>query len=271
MRDTNEADFIGGIPEFYDRGLGPVLFADYAVQMAEWVAKAAPARVLETAAGTGIVTRALHEKMPKAALTVTDLNEPMLGVARGKVPAESGVTFQAADAQALPFADGSFDAVVCQFGIMFYPDKAKGYAEALRVLKPGGRYFFSVWDTHRYNTFAGLTNALIQRTFPSDPPSFYSVPFSSAAIDPIKEALQEAGFGGISIEVWEIRKAVADLDMFARGLIFGNPVVDQIRARASVTPQQMHAELVELLAREFGGERPVVPLQTIAYSAIKPA
>ena len=269
--DNNSAEFVGSIPDLYDRGLGPVIFADYAAEMAQRVAALAPARVLETAAGTGIVTRALRDRLPAStALTATDLNEPMLAIAQRKFTGDDGVVFRAADAQALPFADNLFDAMVCQFGIMFYPDRAKGYAEALRVLQPGGRYFFSVWDAHRYNAFARITNALISRTFPDNPPTFYSVPFGCAAIDPIKEALIDAGFTGISVDVLPIDKRVDDLDLFVRGLISGNPVVDQIRARGRTTPAAMETELAETFKRELGTDPTVVPLQSIFYSAVKP-
>jgi ubiquinone/menaquinone biosynthesis C-methylase UbiE len=135
----NAANFVGSIPEHYDRALGPVIFADFAHEMARQAAASAPQRVLETCAGTGIVTRRLRDRLPAdTKLTVTDLNPPMLEVARAKFTAGEAVEFQPADATALPFPDQSFDAVVCQFGVMFFPDKAKSYREAFRVLKPGG-------------------------------------------------------------------------------------------------------------------------------------
>jgi ubiquinone/menaquinone biosynthesis C-methylase UbiE len=268
--DSNAAEFVGSIPDFYDRGLGPVLFADYAAMMAERVAAFAPRNVLETATGTGIVTRALRDRLPATTvITATDLNPPMLAIANAKFTA-SEVSFAIADAQALAFADGRFDAVVCQFGIMFYPDKAKATREAFRVLAPGGRYFFSVWDAHRYNSFARVTDTLIKRHFPDNPPSFYAVPFSSAAIDPIKGDLLDAGFINPSIDVVRIDKTIVDLELFVRGLIFGNPLVDQIRARGTVSPEQLYSATVEALADELGRSPSVAPLQTIFYSAIKP-
>jgi ubiquinone/menaquinone biosynthesis C-methylase UbiE len=161
------AGFIGTIPQHYDQGLGPMIFVDYAADIARRVASANPARVLETAAGTGIVTRKLRDAFSKdARLTATDLNPPMLEVARAKFHAGEQVEFRPADAVALPFADGSFDAVVCQFGIMFFPDKAKSCFEVFRVLAPGGRYVFSVWDSHRYNPFGRLAHEVAGRFSP---------------------------------------------------------------------------------------------------------
>ena len=150
LRD-DQSDFVSSIPEHYDRNLGPIIFTDYAADIARRAAAGKPAKVLETAAGTGIVTRALRDHLPAGTrLTATDLNEPMLDVARTKFRAGEQVEFQPADALALPFADGSFDTVVCQFGVMFFPDKDQSYREVYRVLTPGGRYLFNIWDSHRY-------------------------------------------------------------------------------------------------------------------------
>jgi Methylase involved in ubiquinone/menaquinone biosynthesis len=184
----NEAAFVGSIPQHYDQGLGPLIFVDYAADIARRAAALKPARVLETAAGTGIVTRKLRDALPADThLTVTDLNAPMLEVARAKFKPGEQVAFQPADATALPFDDGSFDAIVCQFGMMFYPDKEKSYREAYRLLTPGGTYLFSVWDSHRYNPFGRIANDNAKKFFPADPPQFYNVPYSCHQIDPIKE------------------------------------------------------------------------------------
>ena len=270
--DKNDAQFVGSIPDYYDSGLGPVLFADFAADMARRVAALAPRRVLETAAGTGIVSRAMRDRLPAdARLTVTDLNPPMLEIARRKFTAGELVEVQPADAQALPFGDAAFDAMVCQFGIMFYPDKPKSYREAMRVLRPGGTYLFSVWDAHSQNGFARITERLIRQVFPVDPPGFYRVPFSCSEIDPIKEALVEAGFSGLSIDVLRIDKPVSELKPFAEGLILGNPLVDQIRARSGVAPDEMVAALVDALGHEFGTDPATIPLHTITYAARKAA
>ena len=185
-------------------------------------------------------------------LTATDLNPPMLDLARAKFGPGEQVGFQPADAVALPFADRSFDAVVCQFGVMFFPDRAKSFSEAYRVLAPGGRYLLSVWDSHRYNPFGRLAHEVAARFFPADPPQFYSVPFSCHQIDPIKELLIAAGFGDIDIAVIGQERELPDVAHFARAAVFGNPLIDQIRARGGVDPERVVEALEEEFRREFG-------------------
>jgi ubiquinone/menaquinone biosynthesis C-methylase UbiE len=146
--------FSGSIPSIYDRYLGPLIFEPYAQDLANRLSDLHAERVLETAAGSGIVTRALLRSLPaSASIVATDLNQPMLDHAAKQV-SSSRVSWQKADAQALPFPDGAFDAVVCQFGVMFFPDKQKAYREARRVLKPGGHFVFNVWDSIEYNEAA---------------------------------------------------------------------------------------------------------------------
>jgi ubiquinone/menaquinone biosynthesis C-methylase UbiE len=264
----NSADFSGNIPENYDSGMGPVIFAGYATDMARRVALSSPFHVLETAAGTGIVTRALRDAIsPGAHLTATDLNAGMGDIARTKFRSDERVIFQEADATALPFADASFDVVVCQFGVMFFPDKNKSYREVHRVLVPGGRYLFSVWDSHRYNAFGRIAHEVIGSFFPSDPPKFYDVPFSYCNIDPIKEALIASGFGDIVVSVVQLQRRVSDFSSFARGIVFGNPVIDQIRQRGGVEPAKIQQAVALAMRDEFGGEPSMMPIQAIVFEA----
>jgi SAM-dependent methyltransferase len=262
------ADFTGSIPAFYDHGLGPVFFANFADDIARRVAASAPTLVLEIAAGTGIVTRRLRDLLlPEAHLTATDLNPPMLEVARGKFRADEAVEFEPADATALPFPDASFDAVVCQFGVMFFPDKDKGHHEAHRVLASGGRYLFSVWDSHRHNPIGRLITDIMAEFFPHDPPQFYQVPFSYHRIDPIKDSLEATGFSDLGIAVVTLKKTVPDVATYARALVLGNPLIEQIRARGSVDPEQVIESLAEAIPREFGTDPVRLPLQAIVFEA----
>jgi SAM-dependent methyltransferase len=227
--------------------------------------------VLETAAGTGIVTRALRDRLEAgAALTVTDLNAPMLEIARAKFKPDEHVAFQPADATALPFGDAGFDAVVCQFGIMFFPDKPKSFREVHRVLKPGGSYFFSVWDSHRYNPFARIAHEVAGGALPKDPPQFYAVPVSCHAIDPVKAWVLDAGFTDLTISVIPLEKTIPDSAAFARALVFGNPLNEQIKERGG-DPEQVVETILTELRRTFGADPGRMPLQAILYSARKPA
>lgn len=267
---SEAARFVGSIPQYYDEGLGPLIFEDYAADIAQRVTAGGPRRVLETAAGTGIVTRALRDALPAdARLTATDLNPPMLEIARAKFRPGEQVAFEAADATALPFADDSFDVVVCQFGAMFFPDKDASYRDVYRVLAPGGRYVFNVWDSHRYNPFGRITHEVVGSFFPADPPQFMKTPFSYA-FDPIKDSMVAAGFSDISVAVVRLEKEIPDAAAFARGLVYGSPLIDQIGSRGDVDPQRIFEAVTNALRREFGADPGRMPLQALVVSGSVP-
>ena len=170
---TTDKLFAGSIPEIYDRFMVPLIFEPYARDLAGRLANVQPRDVLETAAGTGVLTRAIAAKLPRQArIVATDLNQPMLDHAAAQEQAPRRITWRQADALALPFEDQSFDAVACQFGAMFFPDKVQGYKEARRVLKPGGHFFFNVWDEIAENEFADVVTETLATIFPNDPPRF---------------------------------------------------------------------------------------------------
>ena len=267
---TNDAaGFTGDIPQHYDEGLGPLLFVDYADDIARRAAAYAPKRVLEIAAGTGIVTRRLYEVIPQAEILATDLNLPMLQWAAKKFKwTDPRVSFRPADATQLPFADNMCEMIVCQFGVMFYPDKERSYRETHRVLAPGGHYIFNVWDSHRYNPVGRMAHEIAASFFPDDPPQFYNVPFGYHAIDPIKESLLAAGFTDLKIAVVKKEHKLTDAAARARGMILGNPIVDQIKARGNVDPDTVVAAAKAALEREFATKP--IPLQAIVFDARKP-
>jgi ubiquinone/menaquinone biosynthesis C-methylase UbiE len=268
LSDRNEANFTGSVPEFYDRNLGPVIFEGYAAEMARKAAAHAPQRVLELAAGTGIVTRQLRRALPpESRLVATDLNPPMLDIARAKFTDRDDVAFRPADATALPFDDASFDLVVCQFGVMFFPDRPKSYREVRRVLAGAGRYLFSVWDALQHNPFGRVAFDAVARFFPGDPPQFYQVPFGHHRIDEIRAELSAAGFTDIRAHVLRREEPNVDPDAFARGLVLGNPLAEQIRARGTVRVETVIDGVAAALRDSLGLPGRALPMQVIFLEA----
>jgi ubiquinone/menaquinone biosynthesis C-methylase UbiE len=222
-----DAAFAGSIPALYDRYLGPLLFAPHAADIAARAAALGPRRILETAAGTGIVTEALARALPHSEIVATDLNQAMLDVAAGRVGAPN-VSFQPADAQALPFADGRFDLVVCQFGVMFFPDRVAAYREARRVLRPGGRFLFSAWDRIEMNPVTATVGGAIAARFPEHAESFYRrVPFGYHDQALIQADLRQAGFTEIAVETVALTSRLIARDA-AIGLVQGTPLRAEI-------------------------------------------
>jgi len=248
------ARFVGSIPENYDRGLGPVLFADWALNVARQVAQSDPKSVLELAAGTGIVTRALRDELAHdCELVVTDLNSPMLEVAQEKFQPGELIRFEQADATALQYANDSFDYVICQFGVMFFPDKKASHTDVLRVLKPGGTYLFTLWDSFEANTFAGAIHETITRLFPDDPPGFYKVPYGYHDADEIQSLTSAAGFPRVTVERAALNVKIASAKGFAEGLVFGNPLYEEVIDRGG-DPAELCTALEETIRHDIGDE-----------------
>src|SRR6266496_861400 len=258
------------MPLFYDQGLGPVYFVDFAEDIARRAAALEPLRVLEVAAGTGIVSRRLRDLLPaKARLVVTDMNPAMIDVARAKFGPEEEVDFQPANALSLPFRDEDFDALICQFGVMFFPDKEKAYHEAYRVLASGGHYFFSIWDSELHNPAARLLKDIVARFCPVDTPRFAGVAHAYHRIDPVRDLLDTVGFTGVNVSVVSIQKVVEDAYSLARGQIYGSPLFDEFRLRG-VDTQTVVDAFTEVLQREFGNRPTRVPLRAIVFEARRP-
>jgi ubiquinone/menaquinone biosynthesis C-methylase UbiE len=245
--------FSGSIPEIYDRLMVPLIFEPYARDLAGRVAKANPGRVLETAAGTGVLTRALAAQLPaNAHVTATDLNDPMLAQAKARL-SDPRVAWRQADALALPFDGGSFDAVVCQFGAMFFPDRIKGFAEARRVLKPGGQFFFNVWDKIADNEFADVVTQALADVFPHDPPRFMArTPHGYYDQDRIRGDLKAAGFTDVAIDAVEHKSPAPSPREPAVAYCQGTPLRSEIEARGAPGLQAATERAVETLARRFG-------------------
>jgi len=257
--------FAGSIPARYDHSLGPLLFEPYAKIVAERASAFAPGRILETAAGTGIVTEALHCTLPEAEIVATDLNQAMLDVASRKIQSDR-VRFQAADALDLPFADGEFDLVVCQFGVMFYPDKVRGNAEARRVLRNGGHYLVAIWDELDRNPVSQAISRAVAAEFPADPPRFIErAPFSYADKDRIERDLRSAGFTDIAVETVPIASRV-DAHEAAYGMCCGSPLTAEIEERGPGAVERA-AKAAEAALADYDGKD--VPMSAILVSARK--
>ena len=266
MADTSTR-FEGTNPEAYHRFLGPMFFGPYAKDLAARVARHAPASVLEIACGTGIVTSALAALLPDAAIVATDLNQPMIDFARGVVPAHPHLSWQQADACALPFPDGGFDAVLMQFGMMFVPDKALALREARRVLRAGGRLHFNVWDRMEANPTAAATRDTMSRLLPGDWSSFYEVPFGLNDRELLRQLVAGAGFGDLALETVTLEARAPSARAAAIGLVTGSPALAAIREHGVSDPEPIIDAVATAIARE-GGTAPFrVPMQAIVISA----
>ncbi|RWX76058.1 methyltransferase domain-containing protein [Neorhizobium lilium] len=246
--------FAGSIPAIYQRCLVPMIFEPYARDMADRAARLGPTKILEIAVGTGVVTRALAARLGNAAdITATDLNQPMLDIAASLQNGQDRVTFRQADALSLPFDEESFDLAVCQFGVMFFPDKLQSYREARRVLQPGGSYIFSVWDGLAGNEFVSTAQAALERHFAEDPPKFMErSPHGYHDTRAIENTVREAGFSKVSIETVEkMARADSALDA-ATGYCQGNPLRMEIEARAPGELQAVTEMVASALAERFG-------------------
>jgi ubiquinone/menaquinone biosynthesis C-methylase UbiE len=246
--------FAGSIPEIYDRLLVPLIFEAYASDLADRLAKGQPRDVLETAAGTGALSRAIASRLPAhARIVATDLNQAMLDRAAARQAHDSRVSWRQADATALPFEDQAFDAVACQFGVMFLPDKVQGYKEARRVLKPRGHFLFNVWDRIWENDFARVVTEALAVLFPQDPPCFMArTPHGYHDVAKIDEELTAAGFTSISVETrGDTSRATSPRDV-ALAYCQGTPLRNEIEARDALRLEEATQIATEALARQFG-------------------
>ena len=268
----SDSVFTGKIPELYDRLMGPMLFQPYAAALARRLQDLTAGHVLETAAGTGIVTRALAAVLPPdVAITATDLNQPMLDHAAAQPGAER-VVWRQADAQALPFPDGGFDAVVCQFGVIFFPDKAAGFREAFRVLKPGGQFLFNVWSELELSPIPHAVDAAVAARFPADPPHFIArTPHGYNDITAIRAALDAAGFVRVHTERRTERSHAVSARHAAMAFCQGSPLRGEIEARDAGRLDEVTAATAGALAARFGDGPIDAPMQAIIFSCFKPA
>jgi ubiquinone/menaquinone biosynthesis C-methylase UbiE len=247
-----ELRFTGSVPEKYEALMVPLIFRPYAEELARRARALHPGRVLETAAGTGAVTRALRDALPDAEIVASDLNQPMLDVNSART-ASDRVRFVQADAMDLPFEDATFDLVVCQFGAMFFPDKVRGHSEARRVLRQGGRYLLAIWDRIERNPLTDIAQQVLIDCFPDDPPLFMREgPFGYSDPLRIEQDLHDAGFHTVEIETVELRSRSPSAREAATALCFGTPMGMEIDDRAPGSLDRVF-EAVERAFEPFEG------------------
>ncbi len=265
---SNDQMFVGSIPSNYDRYMRPLIFETYAQDLAKRVLKLRPSRILETAAGTGVVTALIAKVLRDGEkMVATDINSTMLDIAKTTI-SNSAISFQQADATALPFPDGSFDLVVCQFGVMFFPDKLQGYKEAFRVLRKGGTFLFNVWDKLEVNELAALCSATVASLFPQSPPNFMAtLPHGYYDVEGIRKTLAEAGFEEIAAEVLPKRSRAPLAQEAAMAYCQGTPMRSEIEAR-DPTKLQLATDLTaKAIADKFGTGAIDAGIQAIVFTA----
>ena len=265
-----DAAFAGSIPENYDRYIVPLIFEGYAQDIARRAAVLSPAFVLETAAGSGVVPRALAPALsPAATYVVTDLNQPMLDHAAAQQGADPRISWSTADAQALPFGDAAFDLVCCQFGVMFLPERQRGYREARRVLRSGGRFLFNVWDRIEENVFANdVTNAL-EEAFPNDPPRFLArTPHGYHDTALIRSELEAVGFTNVVIETRAEQSRAPSPQVVALAYCQGTPLRNEIEARAPDGLEAATNHAAAEIARRHGQGPVAAKIQAHVITAV---
>ena len=252
--DESDVVFAGSVPEIYERYLVPLIFQTYASDLAARVESLASGSLLEVAAGTGVVTREMAARLPGTVqVTATDLNQPMLDFAAA-IGTTRPVVWQQADVMDLPFDDDSFDAAVCQFGVMFFPDRPRAFAEICRVLCPGGMFVFNVWDRLDENEFMQTVSAALGTVFPDDPPRFaarVAYGYYDAAI--IQADLAAGGFvSRARVEALEARSRAKTCRIPAIGFCQGIPLRNAIEARDPARLEEATSAAATAIAQRFG-------------------
>jgi SAM-dependent methyltransferase len=260
--------FAGSIPANYERYLGPFLFEPYALDLVARLQDNKYNDILEIACGTGRVTAHLAKSVKYDSLTATDLNPDMIEMAR-KIVTDNHIKWMTADALELPFADNSFDLIVIQFGVMFFPDKEKGLREACRVLRPGGKLVFNTWDKVESNPAIHEGRKIIESYFGDNPPVFYNIPFSMFEEKELNTLTGSAGFSDVKVTLVKKEGISASAADLATGMVEGNPIYLSICERdpALVKPIEEHVQRV--LAEKFGDQPLKSPLQAWVIEGIK--
>jgi ubiquinone/menaquinone biosynthesis C-methylase UbiE len=266
---ASAAAYAGSVPANYEQYLGPLLFEPYAIDLVKRLPRDLN-RVLEIACGTGRVTRHLATLLePNGQLSATDLNPDMISVAR-TVVTDGRIEWSVADAQELSFPDNNFDAVVCQYGVMFFPDKLKAFSEAFRVLKVGGRFLFNTWDRIDAIPAVAVIERVMKETFGADAPNFLEQgPFSFYDTDKIRGLMEAAGFKNINIELVKITSSYSAADDVVRGFVDGSPLISYLSEKNPAGIAEIKEKIKQQLVANFGESSDKVSLQAFVCDGTK--
>jgi ubiquinone/menaquinone biosynthesis C-methylase UbiE len=253
---TDPEIFKHSTPDLYDRYMVPLLFEPFARVVADRVAAMKPDRILETAAGTGVLTRLAAAAAPGSEIVATDINPGVVGYAAQKLDA-SNVTVQQANAEQLPFEDAGFDLVLCQFGLMFFPDKVLANREARRVLRDGGSYLVVTFADLDDNPVPKAADRAVETLFPDDPPRYMERgPFSYTDADVVEADLRSAGFADVAIDTITLMTRVIARDA-AAGMVLGSPFRAEIERRDPDALEPALAAVTAALQPLDGQDAPV--------------
>ena len=245
--------FTGTIPENYEKFFVPVIFEKYAEKLADKIAYKSGMSILETACGTGAATRRILKRLPDGSrLIATDFNDAMLVEAAKSLGDNAAVKLRQANAMKLPFDDDAFDAVVCQFGVMFFPTRTVAYKEVARVLNDGGTFHFNVWDSLEHNHFAKSVHEAAAAIYPDNPPDFFELPYGYNDISLIVEELQQSGFADIDITVRPLTSSAKSARYMAMAYGIGSPLANEIAERATYSANEVVDLLEVTLRKEYG-------------------
>jgi ubiquinone/menaquinone biosynthesis C-methylase UbiE len=266
----SSAAFAGSVPANYEQYLGPILFEPYALDLAARLKGDKINKLLEIACGTGRVTRHLLPLLsPGGELIATDLNPDMLDVAKQKIKSDQP-QWQVADAQELSFSDAEFDHIVCQFGVMFFPDKEKAFREAFRVLQPGGMYLFNTWDSVEHNPRVSIVRKVMTELTGEESAAFFTKgPFAFFDAGEIEGMLAKAGFKNITIEWVEKTSQLENPDGFITGFVDGSPLAMFVRDKPEEVKKQMRQRLTEELLAQAAQYKDKVPMRALVCRAEK--
>ena len=262
------AAFEGSVPANYERYLGPFLFEPYALDLVSRLKDKKYSDILEIACGTGRVTAHLAKSVKHDTLTATDFNPDMISVAK-EIIKNKKIKWMPADAMELPFEDSSFDLIVIQFGIMFFPDKEKGLKEIYRVLKTGGKLIYNTWNKEETNEAIHEGRVIIESYFGENPPIFYSVPFSMYDDRELTTLTRRAGFKSITTTLVKKEGIGPSASDLSKGIVEGNPVYLSIIERIPSSLNNIKDDIQKKLVEKFGDKPVKSPLQAWVVEGVK--